>query len=159
MPKTSTVAATIIETSSVQGEQNQIDIGPFLNGPPLAGWNGAAINVAANVSSNSPGIWAMPTSLNVGENNISMTSANALSPLPIYLVISPLQTTAGATLFVQGANTDVGVQVSSVNPSFIPALSPATYNGGAAPNTLTSINPPTVWINASANCQLELGWP
>ena len=143
MSKSATVAATIVLTSAVQGEQVQIDIGPYAT---------ANINVLPNVSSSSPGFWYMPTTLKVGENNISLTLANGIAPLPIYLVVAPIQSTSGASLFLQGASTDTGVQISSTNPSFIPPL--ATTSGGDGP----IISPPVVWMNTSQTCQLEIAW-
>jgi len=158
MSKSATVAATVVETSAVQGEQVQIDIGPA--GPYMT----ANINVNPNIgTSTSPGIWAMPTNLGgprspatVGWTNISMTNVNANAPLPIYLVISPLQSTAGTNITLAGANTDTGVQVSSVNPSFIPAQSYWNSSGGEAPQF--TLAPPTVWLGSSAVTQLEIGW-
>jgi hypothetical protein len=48
------------------------------------------------------------------------------------------------------------VQVSSVNPSFIPAQSYWNSSGGEAPQF--TLAPPTVWLGSSAVTQLEIGW-
>jgi len=140
--KSATVAATVVMTSAVQGEQAQIDIGPYYT---------ANINVLPNVSSSSPGQWLTPVGITAPSTNVSMANSN-ISPLPIYLVVAPLQSTSGANISLAGASSDVGVQVSSTNPSFIPALS--STSGGDGP----VFGPPVVWILAPITTSLEIGW-
>ena len=142
MSKSATVAATVTMTSAVQGEQVQVDIGPYAT---------ANINVSPSLSSTSPGSWLVPTNLNVTSNPLALSNSN-LTPLPIYLIVSPLQVTNGTILTLQGAISDVGVAISSVNPSFIPAQARST--GGDGP----VITPPLVYLKSSAITQLEIGW-
>ena len=142
MSKSATVAATVTMTSAVQGEQVQLDIGPYAT---------ANINASPNVSSTSPGSWLMPTNLNVTSNPLALSNSN-LTPLPIYLIVSPLQVTNGTILTLQGAIYDVGVAISSANPSFIPAQ--ARSSGSDSPQ----ITPPLVYLKSSAITQLEIGW-
>ena len=142
MSKSATVAATVTMTSPVQGEQVQLDIGPYAT---------ANINVSPSLSSTSPGSWLVPTNLNVTSNPLALSNSN-LTPLPIYLIVSPLQVTNGTILTLQGAISDVGVAISSVNPSFIPAQ--ARSSGGDTPQ----ITPPLVYLKSSAITQLEIGW-
>jgi hypothetical protein len=137
--KQASFAATITLTSSGQGEQSQIDIGPYLSANVNAFANGAA--------STSPGQWLTITKLANGNNNINVPFyTTSTGPLPMMFVVAPLQSTAGVILTLKGALTDVGVQVSSVNPSFIPAQSQNS-------NTW-----PAVIVATNASCQLELGW-
>jgi hypothetical protein len=48
----------------------------------------------------------------------------------LYLVVNPLASSAGLTLTMKGAAGDVGFQVSSQMPSFVPTTPQSNGNGG-----------------------------
>lgn len=73
-----------------------------------------------------------------------------LDPTPSYGANS----TQGATFILKGSTLDVGVAISSTNPSLIPV---ATWKW---PPTIMTFGAPQYQIdlNSSANCMLRTGW-
>lgn len=65
-----------------------------------------------------------------GTNKLPLHNTNVM---PFYYALVPVPTTAG-TITLLGAGTDVGVLISSTNPSFIP-VAPNTSSSGHVPTT------------------------
>lgn len=103
MSKVGTVAFSITEASSAQGEGNQVDLGPYS-------------------TTASPGDFSVANYAKGG---------TALSPVdsnPIYLVVEPVPQTSGSAPAVSGFTGDVGCAVSDANPSFIPVIPTVSEN-------------------------------
>lgn len=119
MSKIATLSASVTLASSDEPDGDQIDFGPFISNANIGNSNQVAGIAGANtVSPAIVGEWMLANSA----NNVQ-TAGPYVTPsvFPMYFGLLPLMQTGG-TLAVMGANTDTGVQVSSVNPSFIPVL-------------------------------------
>jgi hypothetical protein len=123
-----TFGCSVQLVSSGQGEQSQIDFGPY-------------------VFANSPGQFGVTALANGG----SLQGAGGANvTLPNYLCLLPLSAASALAttgpLVLKGPTTDVGVPLSASNPSFIPC----TNVGGAPPTVNVSGNGATTinlaWI-------------
>jgi hypothetical protein len=89
-----------------------------------------------------------------------MASNNALlipkAPMVVqYLFIDPTAANGGMAFTLKGIPTDVGVGISSANPSLIPAAAQAVIPNLAGP---TILNFTEYYLQSTAAGQLNIGW-
>jgi hypothetical protein len=146
MSKLATFAASIMVSTSDEPESNQLDLGPYTTN----------VSGLAGANTSSPGVFS-EVPLAVGTDNYVAVPAFVKAYVyPMYFGLLPVMQTGGA-LSVAGDPNDVGVQVSSVNPSFIPVVGVNTY-GGDDHSTLLANGIVSLYVFASQNTIIKAFW-